>query len=119
MFFDGLFGINVSLGRSSKQMIEPSPSKKEFEFPSAEQLRQSNLNHILNLRHKCIVYIQHELKKIRDGFDLSETSSFLIPSDRNINDGLLLECTKEVLKGKGYDISPVTDGRSRGVAVKW
>ena len=119
MFFDGLFGINVSLGRSSKQMIEPSPSKKEFEFPSAEQLRQSNVNRINHLRKLCIEYIQIELEGIRQDRDLSEINSFLIPYNDSINIGLLLECTKEILKGKGYDISPVNEGRSKGVAVKW
>jgi len=119
MFFDGLFGINVSLGRSSKQMIEPSPSKKEFEFPSAEQLRQSNVNRINNQRKSCIEYIQIQLEGIRQDRDLSAINSFLIPYDINISDDLLLVCTKEILKGKGYDISPVADGRSRGVVVKW
>jgi hypothetical protein len=51
MILDGLFDIDISLGRSSKQMIENSKTK--FDFPSAEELRQSNKKHLAE-KKECV-----------------------------------------------------------------
>lgn len=92
---------------------------KKFEFPSAEQLRERNVNGINYLRNQCKRYIEAHLEGMANSRDLSQMNSILIPSDAIMDDELLLECTKEVLKGKGYDISLVNQGRSRGVMVRW
>lgn len=99
-------------------MIENSKTK--FDFPSAEEIRQSNVSYVNNLRKSCIKYIEEQLKEFQNIPEFFEHSSSLIISfHKDYNNELLFDCTKEVLLGKGFDISIVDNGRAKGIAVKW
>jgi hypothetical protein len=67
----------------------------------------------------CIEYILIQLEGVMKDSSLSKINSFIIPYHNSINDELLFDCTKEVLLGKGFDISIVDNGRAKGIAVKW
>lgn len=128
MFFDGESGVTFARESSFKnylkginKMVERSREGEEeqFEFPNAEQLRQSAKNSLNNAKVRCRKYVEDQLWLAKKNIDLSSIDAFIIQFHKHYQLDLMLECAKEVLEGKGFDISTVDNGRGKGVVVKW